>query len=163
MHGKKASDKSHGRDGDSLTLLCVGGTTSYWMELNNCPTALKSKIIGASVPPAITHPHIPWQGQAVEVWERCLRCAPACILAPHLGKAHDKGAPWVVFWVSGSLGSHLVPFHLTAYLTKCCGLRTHCRGTFCSRLAIFASLFVRSGKREREEWECFFLNTLCSI
>ena len=40
-----------------MLLLHAGQTTRYSVELNNCTTALfKSKKVGSSVPPAITHP-----------------------------------------------------------------------------------------------------------
>ena len=40
-----------------MLLLCAGQTTRYSVELNNRTTALfKSKNVGTSVPPAITHP-----------------------------------------------------------------------------------------------------------
>ena len=39
---------------------------------------------------------------------------------------------------------------LSVYQARRCGLRAHCRGTFCSRLAVFASLFMRGEGIERE-------------
>ena len=113
------------------------------VELNNCATALfKSKNVGASVSPAITHPQAPLARTGSAGGRNC---ALYTHLAPRLGNSYHKGSPWMAFWVSGGSGSCLEPVCLTVYQTKHCGPRTQCRRTFCTQSGVFASLCGAGG------------------
>ena len=74
-----------------MLLLRTGQTTRYSVELSNCTTALfKSEHVGASVPPAITHPQAPLARTGSAAGSNCALYAH---LAPRLRNSCHKGSP----------------------------------------------------------------------